>query len=62
MATRHDSAAGQGRGLYLVVTVVALLIAVYLALQVIGFLVRLALLVAAVLIGMAAYRAWKRSP
>ena len=62
MATRRDRAGGEGRGLYLVVTIVALLIAVYLALQVIGFLVRLALLVAAVLIGMAAYRAWRRSP
>ncbi len=62
MATRRDSAGGEGRGLYLVITVIALVIAVYLAFQVIGFLVRLALLVAAVLIGMAAYRAWKRSP
>jgi hypothetical protein len=62
MATRRDRAGSEGRGLYLVITVIALLIAVYLAFQVIGFLIRLALLVAAVLIGMAAYRAWRRSP
>jgi hypothetical protein len=46
----------------IVFTVVALLVAVYLAFQVIGFLVRLALLVAAVLIAVAAYRAWRNSP
>ena len=45
----------------LVVTVVALLVAVYLAFQVIGFLVRLALLVAAIFIAIAAYRSWKDS-
>ena len=55
-------AAGQGRSLApIVVTVVALLLAVYLAFQVIGFLVRLALLVAAVLIAIAAYRTWQDS-
>ncbi len=46
-------------GLYLAITVIALLIAVYLALQVIGFLFKLAFLVLAVIIAMAAFRAWR---
>lgn len=56
-AARSD---GGGSALSLAVLVVALLVAVYLAFQVIAFLVQLALLVAAVLIAVAAYRAWTR--
>jgi hypothetical protein len=48
-----------GGGMYLVVTAVALLVAVYLALQLIGFLFKLAFLVVAAMIGLAAWRAWK---
>jgi hypothetical protein len=46
-------------GLYLAVTIVALLVAVYLAFQVIGFLFKLVLLALAVWIGLRAWRAWR---
>jgi hypothetical protein len=57
-ANRRAERAGGG-GLYLAITVVALIVAVWLAVQVIGFLLRLILLVAAALIALAAYRAWR---
>lgn len=50
---------GEGSGIYLAVIVLALIAAVYLAFQLIGFLFKLAFLVAAVIIGMAAWRAWR---
>jgi hypothetical protein len=43
---------------WLVVTVLAALVAFWLALQVIGFLLKLVLLVAAVVLALAAFRAW----
>jgi hypothetical protein len=49
-----------GSGLQLAVLVIALLVAVYFAFQVIGVLVRLALLAAVALIAVAAYRAARR--
>jgi hypothetical protein len=48
----------QGGGVYLAVTVVALLATVYLAFQVIGFIFKLAFLALAVWIGLRAWRAW----
>jgi hypothetical protein len=48
-----------GRGVYLLVTVVALLLAVYLALQVIGFLFELLFLALAVAVAYYAYHAWR---
>ena len=45
--------------LYLVVTVVALLLAVYFALQVIGFLFKVVFLVLAVVVAYVAYNAWQ---
>ena len=45
--------------LYLVVTVVALLLAVYFALQVIGFLFKLVFLALAVVVAYVAYNAWQ---
>jgi hypothetical protein len=52
----------QGRGfLWIAVIVLALLLAVYFALQVLAVLIRLALLVAVVLIAIAAFRAGKSS-
>jgi hypothetical protein len=43
---------------WLVVAVLAAIVAFWLALQVLGFLLKLVLLVAAVLLAMAAFRAW----
>ena len=51
----------QDRTLYLVIAIVAGLIAVWLALNVIGFLLKLVLLVAAVIVAVAAYRSWQRA-
>jgi hypothetical protein len=51
--------AGAGNGVYLVVTVLALIAVAYLAFQLIGFLVKLAFLVVAFVIGLAAWRAWR---
>jgi hypothetical protein len=48
-----------GRGVYLLVTVVALLLAVYLALQVIGFLFKLLFLALAAAVAYHAYQAWR---
>lgn len=47
--------------LYLVVTVVALLLAVYFSLQVIGFLFKLAFLALAVVVAYVAYNAWQET-
>jgi len=46
-------------GLHLVVTLVALLATIYLALQVIGFLFKLLFIAVAALVGLAAWRAWR---
>jgi hypothetical protein len=46
-------------GFYLAVALVALLVTIYLALQLIGFLFKLAFLAAAAFIGLAAWRAWR---
>jgi hypothetical protein len=46
-------------GLYLALTVLALLLAVYFALQILGFLFKLLFLVAALLLARAAWRAWR---
>jgi hypothetical protein len=45
--------------MYLAVTVIALVAVVYLAFQLIGFLFKLVFLVVAVVIGRAAWRAWR---
>jgi hypothetical protein len=45
--------------LYFAVAVLALLVALWLALQIIGFLFKLLFLTVIVLLGMAAYRAWR---
>jgi hypothetical protein len=57
MAARSDSRSG----MYLVVTIVALVVAVYLTLQILAFVLKLALLVLAVIVGLAAWRAWTAS-
>jgi hypothetical protein len=49
----------RGGGIYLVVTALALVAVVYLVFQLIGFLFKLAFLVVAAVIGLAAWRAWK---
>jgi hypothetical protein len=46
-------------GLYLAVTVAAVLVAVYFALQVIGFLFKLFFLALAVAVAYVAYNAWR---
>jgi hypothetical protein len=48
-------------GLYFAIAVLALIVAVWLALQVIGFVFKVIFLVLIVLLGMAAYRAWQAS-
>jgi hypothetical protein len=53
--------ANEGRGFYLAVTIVALVVAVYLALQVIGFLFKLVFLALAVAVAYLAYQAWKEN-
>jgi hypothetical protein len=60
MSPRDEPARSPG-GLSLAVTVAALLVAIYLAFQIIGFLFKLLFLVAAVLVAWSAWRAW-RSP
>jgi hypothetical protein len=52
----------RGGGVYLLVTFLALLVVVYLAFQLIGFLFKLAFLVVAAVIGRAAWRAWTGGP
>jgi membrane protein implicated in regulation of membrane protease activity len=59
MTASRRAERGGGGGLYLAITVIALIVAVWLAVQVIGFLLRLILLVIAALIALAAYRAWR---
>jgi hypothetical protein len=49
------------RGGYLVVTIVALLIAVYLALQVIGVFFRVVFLALAAAVAYYAYQAWRET-
>ena len=46
---------------WLVVAVLAAIVAFWLALQVVGFLLKLLLLAAAVVIAVAAYRSWKEA-
>jgi hypothetical protein len=48
-------------GLYFALTVVALLIAVYLVFQLLGFVFKLLFFAAVVLIAVAAVRAWRES-
>jgi hypothetical protein len=55
LSARRDRA-----GLYLLVLCVALIATAYLALQVLGFLLKLAFLAAAALLAVAAARAWRR--
>jgi hypothetical protein len=52
---------GGRAGLYVAVTVIALLVTVYLIFQLIGFVFKLLFFAAVVLIGFAALRAWARS-
>jgi hypothetical protein len=49
----------EGRGIYLLVTVIALVVAVYLALQVIGFFFKLVFLALAAAVGYYAYQVWR---
>ena len=44
---------------YFAVALLSLIVAVWLALQILGFLFKLFFLVAIVLVGVAAYRAWR---
>jgi hypothetical protein len=48
-------------GRYLVITVVALVLAVYLALQIIGLVVKLLFVLSALWIGLVAWRVWRAS-
>jgi hypothetical protein len=48
-------------GLYFAVAVLALIVAVWLAFQIIGFVFKLIFFALIVLIGVAAYRAWQAS-
>ena len=48
-------------GLYFAIAVLALIVALWLALQIIGFFFKLIFLTLVVLIGVAAYRAWQAS-
>jgi hypothetical protein len=48
-------------GLYFAVAVLLLIVAVWLALQIIGFIFKLLFLALIVLLGVAAYRAWQAS-
>jgi hypothetical protein len=50
----------QGRGIYLLITIAALLIAVYLALEVIGLFFRLVFIALAAAIAYYAYQAWRQ--
>jgi hypothetical protein len=46
-------------GLYFAIAVLALIVALWLALQIIGFVFKLIFFTSIVLIGIAAYRAWR---
>ena len=48
-------------GLYFAIAVLALIVALWLAFQIIGFLFKLIFFTLIVLIGVAAYRAWRAS-
>ena len=48
-------------GLYLAVAVLALVVALWLALQIIGFVFKLIFFTLIVLVGVAAWRAWRAS-
>ena len=48
-------------GLYFAVAVLALIVAIWLAFQIIGFFFKLVFFALIVLIGVAAYRAWQTS-
>jgi hypothetical protein len=48
-------------GLYFAIVVLALVVALWLAFQIIGVFIKLILLALIVLIGVAAYRAWRGS-
>ena len=52
----------ESSGLYFAIAVLALIVALWLALQIIGFLFKLVFLTLIVLLGLAAYRAWRASP
>jgi hypothetical protein len=58
MTSPRGARGGDGAAAYLAVTLLALLVVAYLALQLIGFLFKLAFLVVAALLGLAAWRAW----
>jgi hypothetical protein len=51
----------ESRTAYLVVALVAALVAAWLALQVIGFLLKLVLLSGAIVVAVAAFRSWQRA-
>jgi hypothetical protein len=48
-------------GLYFAIAVLALIVALWLAFQIIGFLFKLIFFTLVVLVGLAAYRAWQAS-
>ena len=52
---------GRSPTFWLVVAILAAIVAFWLALQVVGFLVKLLLLVAAVAIAVAAFRSWEEA-
>ena len=57
MAARQEG--GAPSGLYLALTIVALLVAVYFALQLLALVLKVVFLVLAVVVAVAAYRAWR---
>ena len=57
MAARRES--GEHSFLYLAVTIIALLVAVYFVLQLLALFLKVAFLVAALVVAVAAYRAWR---
>jgi hypothetical protein len=52
----------ESRGLYFAIAVLALIVALWLALQIIGFFFKLVFVTLIVLLGLAAYRAWRATP
>jgi hypothetical protein len=61
MTTQERARQPARSGLYLVVAVAALLLTLYLVVQLIGFLVKLVFVTAAAVIGLAVWRAWRAS-
>lgn len=61
MAADRSLDGRDGRGLYVAVVVVALALAFYLALQLVGFVFKLLFVTAVALVGLAAWRAWRGS-